>query len=351
MRAFFMDIKMTTAKYTRKPVYSLKTLGLMLGESPELLLRLGENSSGLYREVLQQKKDKSVRVTFDAFQPLKRIQRKIVDRLLVHVDYPSYLHGGIRDLESPRSPLSNARAHFGAKSIALQDITNFFPSISRDKVIGVFTGLFGFGAEVSELLSLLVTKDGFVPQGASSSSYLANLVFWDVEPRLVKWINSQNLIYSRFADDITISSKVPVSDEQWAEIISKVTGMLASKGFKQKRAKLHVLKKGQALTKGNKPEPLVITGLGISGNSTGVVKAERHKIRAAVKQFEVAIESGKSFDEIAHLYHSAMGRVGRMLACGQPVGLEFKKRLNEAKKLGQISLIEKYIAETSVLND
>jgi len=135
------------------------------------------------------------------------------------------------------------------------------------------------------------------------------------------------------------------------EIISKVTGMLASKGFKQKRTKLHVLKKGQALTKGDKPEPLVITGLGISGSSTGVIKAERHKIRAAVRQFEVAIESGSSFDEVAHLYHSAMGRVGRMLACGQPSGFEFKKRLNEAKRLGQISLIDKYIAETSTVSD
>jgi len=342
---------MTTARYTRKPVYSLKALGLMLGESSELLLKLGASSSGLYREVLQQKKDKSVRVTFDAFQPLKRVQRKIVDRLLIHVSYPSYLHGGIRDVDSPRSPLSNARTHLGAKSIALQDITNFFPSISRDKVKNIFTGFFGFGSGVSELLSLLVTKDGFVPQGASTSSYLANLVFWDVEPRLVGWIHSQNLIYTRFADDITISSKVFVSDEQWAEIISKVTGMLASKGFKQKRTKLHVLKKGQALTKGDKPEPLVITGLGISGSSTGVIKAERHKIRAAVRQFEVAIESGSSFDEVAHLYHSAMGRVGRMLACGQPSGFEFKKRLNEAKRLGQISLIDKYIAETSTVSD
>jgi len=47
---------MTTARYTRKPVYSLKALGLMLGESSELLLKLGASSSGLYREVLQQKK-------------------------------------------------------------------------------------------------------------------------------------------------------------------------------------------------------------------------------------------------------------------------------------------------------
>lgn len=338
---------MNTAKYTRKPVYSLNSLSLMLGESPELLVKLAATSSGLYREVLQEKKDKTVRVTFDAFQPLKKVQRKIVDRLLVHVVYPSYLHGGIRDVNSPRSPFSNARPHLGAKSIALQDITNFFPSISRQKVKGIFSDFFGFEEKVSHLLSLLVTKDDFVPQGASTSSYLANLVFWDVEPELVSWINSRGLIYTRFADDITISSKSVVEDVRWAEVISKVTGVLASKGFKQKRAKLHILKKGQAITRGEKCEPLVITGLGIAGNATGVVKAERYRIKAAVRQFEVAIESGSRFEDVAHLYHSAMGRVGRLLACGQPSGTEFKKRLNDAKKLGQISLIDRYRSEIS----
>ncbi len=322
----------------------------MLGVSPELLVRLAATSSGLYREVLQQKKDKSVRVTFDAFQPLKKVQRKIVDRLLVHVIYPHYLHGGIRDVNSPRSPFSNARPHLGAKSITLQDVTNFFPSISRDKVKSIFSDFFRFEEKVSELLSLLVTKDGFVPQGASTSSYLANLVFWDVEPRLVDWINAQGFTYTRFADDITISSKLVIDETQWAEVISKVTGMLASKGFKQKRTKLHVLKRGQAITRGGKSEALVVTGLGIAGKATGVVKAERYRIKAAVRQFEIAIESGGRLEDVMHLYHSAMGRVGRLLACGQPSGIKLKKRLNDAKKLGEISLIDKYKAEASLVD-
>ncbi|UVM25613.1 reverse transcriptase family protein [Pseudomonas sp. B21-021] len=333
---------MIVAKYKRKPVYSLKSLGLMLGESPESLLKLSVSCNFLYREVLQEKKDKSVRVTYDAFEPLKKIQRKLVDRLFVFVDYPIYLHGGIKDNKSPRSPFSNAREHASAKSIALQDITNFFPSITIDKVRWIFEGFFGFGRGVSEVLALIVTKDGYVPQGASTSSYIANLVFWDVEPRLVDWMHTKGLAYSRFADDITISSKKQLLSAQWSEVVSKVTGMLAQKGFKQKRAKMHILKKGQAITCGEKQEPLVVTGLGISGCSAGVVKAERNRIKAAVREFEVQVESGKVFEEVAHLYHSAMGRVGRMIACKQVAGLEFKRRLNKAKNKSKISVIEKY---------
>ena len=333
---------MTVAKYKRNPIYSLKALGAMLGENPDLLVKLSVSCSQLYREVLQEKKDRSVRVTYDAFEPLKKIQRKIVDRLFVCVEYPSYLHGGIKDFNNPRSPLSNAKEHISAQSIVLQDITNFFPSITIDKVRGIFKDFFGFERVVSEVLALIVTKDGYVPQGASTSSYIANLVFWDVEPRLVDWIHSRGLAYTRFADDITISSKERLLQAQWSEVISKVTGMLARKGFKQKRAKMHILKKGQAITVGEKHESLVVTGLGISGRSVGVIKAERNRIKAAVRQFETQVESGKDFNEVAHLYHSAMGRVGRLLACGQSIGLEFKKRLNEAKRKATPSLIEKY---------
>ncbi|MCU0074772.1 hypothetical protein N8H71_24535 [Pseudomonas koreensis] len=118
--------------------------------------------------------------------------------------------------------------------------------------------------------------------------------------------------------------------------------MLAQKGFRQKRAKMHILKKGQVITHGGSREPLVVTGLGISGCSAGVVKAERNRIKAAVREFEIQVESGKVFEEVAHLYHSAMGRVGRMIACKQTAGLDLKKRLNEAKNKSQISLMEKY---------
>jgi hypothetical protein len=334
---------MNHAQYKRKKIYSFKSLGLMLGEKPDLLLKLAASCNQLYREVLQEKKDKSVRVTFDAFEPLKKVQRKIVDRLLVHVQYPNYLHGGIKDFNRPRSAFSNAKEHVSAQSIALQDITNFFPSITIDKVRDIFLGFFGFGRGVSEVLALLVTKDGFVPQGASTSSYIANLVFWDAEPELVSWVHSKGFAYTRFADDITISSKGRLVNSEWSDVISKVTGMLARKGFKQKRTKLHVLKKGQVITRDGKHEPVVVTGLGISGPSTGVVKAERNRIRAAVRQFEIAVEMGKNFEEVSYLYHSAMGRVGRMLACAQPAGLEFKKRLNEAKNKAGVPLIEKYL--------
>lgn len=333
---------MESPLYPYKPIYNVASLALMLGESVQLLDKLAKNAHKLYRRVAFEKPDKSIRETFDAHEPLKKIQRKIVDRLLVRLVYPDYLHGGIRDAASPRSIYSNVKAHSGARSIVLQDIKNFFPSITVDKVIPIFRDLMGFGDDVALLLTRLVTKDGVVPQGASTSSYIANLVFWDVEPRLVSWVRKEGMVYSRFADDITISSKEIMSDECKSEIIRKVTGMLAVKGFFQKRQKMHVLKKGQTITRAHKAEPVVVTGLSVAGPRPGVTKKERKQIRSAVKEFEACVESGADVLELRRLYNRAMGRVGRLLACGQSDGLSLKNRLNLAMRMSDKPLLEKY---------
>lgn len=62
-------------------------------------------------------------------------------------------------------------------------------------------------------------------QGASTSGYIANLVFWDVEPRIVKDLLGRGFQYSRFADDITISCSREPSSDELSGIVSTVTGM------------------------------------------------------------------------------------------------------------------------------
>ncbi|WP_030128529.1 reverse transcriptase family protein [Pseudomonas sp. QTF5] len=333
---------MDSPLYPYKSIHNIKSLALLLGETVPLLNKLAEDSHKMYRRVPQVKKDGSERETFDAHEPLKSVQRKIVDRLLAKVSYPDYLHGGIRDSNYPRSIYSNVKSHSGARNLVLQDIKNFFPSITIDKVLSIFKGMMGFGDEVAVMLTRLVTKGGIVPQGASTSSYIANLVFWNVEPRLVVWIRALGMSYSRFADDISISSKNIILPDQKTEIVRRVTGMLAAKGFLQKRQKMHVLKKGQTITTAKKPEPVVVTGLSVAGPRPGVTKEERKKIRSAVREFEILAEAGADLIKLRELYNRAMGRVGRLLACGQSDGLALKNRLNLAMRQCNKPLLEKY---------
>lgn len=335
--------------YPHSPIHSVKALARALGEPVERLLALAQRSSRLYRYVPQTKKDGiTPRHTYDAHEPLKTIQRKIVDRILCKVTYPEYLHGGIKDAKYPRSIYSNARVHSGAKTVILQDIADFFPSITTEHIHRIFVGLFNFSAAVATLLANLVTRDGQVPQGASTSSYLANLVFWDIEPTLVTRFKAQGLEYSRFADDITVSSKARISPAATTQIIASVTWMLGQKGCQQKRSKLHIRKRGQALITGENAEAVTVTGLVVDKPIPALPKKARLAIRAAVKQLEDRVEGypGHLSIEDEKEVRRVMGRIGRLIACGHPEGQRLKTRVRAL--LTRAPLLERYAVDAEI---
>lgn len=317
--------------YPYKSIHNIKTLSLALGEPANSLENISQHAFKMYRYVPQKKKNGETRDTYDAHLPLKLIQRKIVDRILSKITFPYYLHGGIKDPIKPRSIHTNVNIHSHSKNIILQDIKDFYPSITSELVYEVFKGLFGFEDDVAKLLTNLTTKNKRLPQGASTSGYLANLIFWDVEPSVVKKLESQGLHYTRFADDITITSHQQLQPKHITTIISTITNMLAKKGCYQKRTKLHIRKRGQSLRTKTGFEPLTITGLSIYNHSPSISKEERRKIRAAVHEIENLVKSGKNWIDVESHYSSTMGRIGRLIFCSHPDGQKFKDRLNKLK--------------------
>jgi len=269
----------------------------------------------MYRHVPQTKKNGDPRSTYDAYESLKEIQRKIVDRILSKVQFPQYLHGGIRDRLNPRSIYANARPHCGQRQFITIDIKDFFPSISSWHVQRIFQGLFGFSKNVSLLLAQLSTRLGVLPQGASTSSYLANLIFWDIEPTLEQFFRDEGITYSRFADDITLSADHELSREQKSNAISRVINMLAQKGCSQKRSKLHIRKRGQTIIDKAGNMPMTVTGLGVYNDKPNISKAERKRIRASVKEIENLAVQGVSPEALENFMNRASGRIGRLKAC------------------------------------
>src|SRR5690606_42051319 len=72
---------------------------------------------------------------------------------------------------------------FRSRIVINEDISGFFPSTSAEHVFNIWHELFGCSQEVSQCLTQLTTRRGELPQGAITSSFLANLVFWQDEPR------------------------------------------------------------------------------------------------------------------------------------------------------------------------
>ncbi|EWG97933.1 reverse transcriptase family protein [Halomonas sp. BC04] len=305
-----------TPTYPHNPIVDPELLARLLNTPLPKLEAIAETASASYRPVPQEKKDGSLRMTYDAYPDLKRVQHQIVQKILHKVRFPRYLHGGIKDTEFPRDHVSNAALHTGAAILILDDIADFYPSLDSKLVFTVWLRFFGFSPEVAELLTTLTTRKGSIPQGAKTSSYLANLAFWDREAQLVEDLKAMGLTYSRFVDDVTYSSRHRIPDSTIGEARAKVYRMLTSKGCRPKRSKSHVCRKGRKLE---------VTGLVTAGRTPAISKDERNRIRSAVRHLEKAVGREGMTPENRKAWDSAKGRVGRLV----------RLKHSEARKLAQ----------------
>ncbi|MCB9780311.1 MAG: RNA-directed DNA polymerase [Alphaproteobacteria bacterium] len=150
---------------------------------------------------------------------LKHVQRRvlhgILDALVVH---PA-AHGFVRG----RDRRSHAAPHVGHEVVARVDLARFFPSIHRRRVTGLFEAM-GYPRRVARLLAGLcaartppdVVEAGpadapvrydapHLPQGAPTSPAVANALCWRLDQRLSARATASGHVYSRYADDLTIS--------------------------------------------------------------------------------------------------------------------------------------------------
>lgn len=243
----------------------------------------------------EQKSDGSIRQTFDAKPLLKEIQRRIKLEILDRVKFPSYLTGGVKG----RDYKTNAELHEGAAIIIAEDIGNFFPSVTDEKVFEIWRCFFRFSEPVARLLTKLTTKDGVLPQGACTSPQLANLVFWREEPVLQARLANEGIVYSRFVDDVAVSSKTFISHEKKKELVGAIYTLMRRNGLKPKRVKHELMTRRDRMT---------VTKLTVN-QKAGLSKKVRSQIRATVHRLEVAASRES---HIHNEFSSVLGKVNHM---------------------------------------
>lgn len=263
------------------------------------MLSVSKQASDLYRLAKEiEKPDGTVRQTYDALPLLKDIQRSIKFNILDRVRFPTYLTGSIKG----RDYKTNAELHQGAVILITEDIGSFFPSTTDKHLFDIWRHFFGFSPKVAECLSTLTSRHGELPQGATTSPQLANLVFWRNEPRVHDRLYAEGIIYSRFVDDIAASSRILITPDKKREVIAAIYGLMLHEGYKPKRQK-HELKTSR--------ERMVVTTLSIN-QKPGVASKERARIRAAVHRLEqlALLKQG----EIGHSseFRSVLGKVSNL---------------------------------------
>lgn len=302
--------------YKYRAIGNLDTLAKMLRLTTPQLRRLAENADRLYRPGPRfQKSDGTFRETWNAMPQLKGAQGCIKRLILARVDYPNYLQGGLMG----RDYKQNAGIHKRSRIVINEDIESFFPSISTDAVFDIWRHFFHFPDPVAQCLTKMTTKNGQVPQGARTSTHLANLVLWRSEDKLNDQYRQRGIRYSRFVDDISVSAQHNIPAQEKTNIVGAIVGMLAKHSLIAKRSKHAIMTRGQSM----RVNKLVVN------RSAGLTKKDRLRIRAAVHEVEQLAQNGADSHELHSSYLRVAGRVAMLKRFHPARGQKLQLRLDQ----------------------
>ena len=304
--------------YHGRPIGSAAALAAALSIDVGVLRDFASTASGRYSRFAIAKRNGGERSICSPSHDLKIIQKRINRAIFGNVEYPNYLFGGIEN----RDYVKNAQQHAEAKALIALDISNFYPSITTKHVTEIFKHFCKFPPEIATILTELTTLDGSVPQGACTSSHIANLVFYDVEHRVVKEFRDRRLIYSRLLDDICISSSRALQPREVAQAISKIASLLKSKNFKLQDSKT------RALSASNPETLMEVTGLWLNRGHPRAKRNDRIDIRTEVRRCESRFLISRTAPDYHKERERVSGRVAKLSYLNHFEAKRYRQRLS-----------------------
>lgn len=250
---------------------SLNDLAYRLGYRRALLEDIAEHAGSLYDPFDKQPKlrwfAKRVsppkrRVIDNPDDVLKAIQKRIEKALLRPLTFPHYLCGGVKG----RSVIDNVSMHRGARVLITLDVKSFFPSIRPTAVYKVWTEILGCSPPVAGVLTRLTTFKRHLPQGAPTSTLLANLVLYSVDGPIRETCLRNDVRYSTWVDDLALSG------DRARNVIQTAVGALRAGGFRVSHRKLRVMGTGGRM---------ILNGV-LLGRFPGVVRERIGQLRSGI---------------------------------------------------------------------
>lgn len=295
-----------------------------------------------YELDLLPKSDGSKRKVYKPHHKIRLIQRRINKRILSKstvVKWPNYIYGSIPNTttssgsEIKKDYVTCAGIHCEAKSVLRIDVKDFFNNIHYGQIYDIFKNLFHYSEEVSEILTDLCMRNNALPQGGLTSGYLACLCLYDVEPIAVKRLRNKNLKYTRFVDDIVVSSHNANYDFSFANKL--ICEMLHSKDLPVNDDKTII----QRISS----ESIIIHGLRITFKQPRLPVGEAKNIRAAVHNIEkLAAQPGiRTTNSYRKAYNRCVGRVNKLSRVKSNQHKILLNRLSDIKPLATYSTVER----------
>lgn len=213
-------------------IQKLKHLAFILKTSPSELDKVLNHIDCFYYEKATIKEDANGnpklkhgvvqrRILNPSIKRLKIIQGLAQKNILSRMHLPDYAYGAAKGKDNVR----NAKVHQGKKFIFTTDLANFFPSINHKAVHKMFLQN-GFSPIAAHYLTRITTYKGRIPQGAPTSSNLANLVFVPTGYELLAFAQQHKLTFTSFIDDLTFSSA-----KDFKHLIPEILAIIKAGGF------------------------------------------------------------------------------------------------------------------------
>jgi RNA-directed DNA polymerase len=132
---------------------------------------------------------------------------KIIQQKLNHVFRLAYrTRNVVHGFAIGRSIVSNAASHTKSRYVLNVDLKDFFNAVNFGRVRATLLSRpYSVGTKAATIIAQLCTYDGRLPQGAPTSPVLTN-VCGRLDSQLKKLAISYRCTYTRYADDITIST-------------------------------------------------------------------------------------------------------------------------------------------------
>ncbi len=239
----------------------------------------GSNRKDFYKRFKIPKKRGGYRLILSPDNELKYLQKWILLNILEKI--PS--HNSCQGFDKEKSIKKNAEIHLGAHSILKIDLLRFYDSISEKRVYGIFKSL-GYHKNLAVSLAKICTvevnetflkafkknelklkekiikdKEGILPQGAPTSPKLSNLILRRLDKRLTHLSITNDLNYSRYADDLTFSG----NEEELKRVKKTIYKIIKDENFFINYGKTQLLKRGNRF---------FVTGLSIHNEKVTIPK-------------------------------------------------------------------------------
>lgn len=313
-------------------IYNVDHFSKMIGIVPSEIYKIANSKSKFYyREYTISKRNGGEREIKAPLPTLDIIQKWIFNKILLNLKPSLFCKSYQREL----SLKDNAKFHRRQNIILKMDISNFFNEVSLEHIYKIFIDL-GYTFEVSKIMANMVTHsiDGKsrkgLPQGASTSPMLSNIVLKGFDEKIGKECINKKIRYTRYADDLTFSGDF---DPRLMEKI--ISSELLKYGFEVNSEKTKILKRN---------DRQIVTGIVVNDKMQAPRKYRKNlrlELYFLFNQTEVHFKKNKltSKEEQKNYFKCILGKINFILQVN-PLDIEFKEYKKKVYKLMTVLFID-----------